>query len=99
MKSHVCLLQTCMQCSPPMLLGNSCSAAAHRRLHQKLTPLVCPECGLVFRPHNVNTHVQQACLHYTRQLGYRYGASSHQYLKYYSVRILNWLHSFDKSPS
>ncbi|XP_072536588.1 zinc finger protein 687a [Salminus brasiliensis] len=62
---------SCMQCSPPMPLWNPCSAAAHRRLHQKLPPLVCPECGLVYRPNSLNTHLQQACLHYTRQLGYR----------------------------
>ncbi|KAB5587102.1 hypothetical protein PHYPO_G00009050 [Pangasianodon hypophthalmus] len=61
----------CMQCSPPMPLWNACSAAAHQRLHQKLHPLVCPECGLVCLAHGLNTHVRRACLHYTRQLGYR----------------------------
>lgn len=55
-----------------MPLWNACSAAAHQRLHQKLHPLVCPECGLVCRQHGLNTHVRRACLHYTRQLGYRY---------------------------
>ncbi|XP_060777568.1 zinc finger protein 687a isoform X2 [Neoarius graeffei] len=61
----------CMQCSPPMPQWNACSAAAHQRLHQKLHPLVCPECGLVCQSHDLNTHVRRACLHYTRQLGYR----------------------------
>ncbi|KAM9488508.1 zinc finger protein 687a isoform 2-T2 [Clarias gariepinus] len=61
----------CMQCSPPMPLWNACGAAAHQRLHQKLHPLVCPECGLVCQPNGLNTHVSRACLHYTRQLGYR----------------------------
>ncbi|XP_053480402.1 zinc finger protein 687a isoform X1 [Ictalurus furcatus] len=61
----------CMQCSPPMPLWNACSAAAHQRLHKKLHPLVCPECGTVCQSHGLNTHVRRACLHYTRQLGYR----------------------------
>ncbi|KAL7886589.1 hypothetical protein AOLI_G00043100 [Acnodon oligacanthus] len=62
---------SCMQCSPPMPLWNSCSAAAHHRIHQKLPPLVCPECGLAFLSHNLNSHMKYTCLHYTRQLGYR----------------------------
>ncbi|KAK2855153.1 hypothetical protein Q7C36_007022 [Tachysurus vachellii] len=61
----------CMQCSPPMPLWNPCSAAAHQRLHQKLHPLVCPECGFICQLNGLNTHVRRACLHYTRQLGYR----------------------------
>ncbi|KAK1795366.1 hypothetical protein P4O66_010529 [Electrophorus voltai] len=61
----------CMQCSPPMPLWNPCSAAAHQRLHQHLSPLVCPECGLICQPHSLSTHTQQACLHYARQLGHR----------------------------
>ncbi|KAG9275858.1 zinc finger protein 687a [Astyanax mexicanus] len=62
---------SCMKCSPPMPLWNSCSAAAHRRLHQNLPPLVCPDCGLVYQPNHLNSHLQQSCLHYSRQLGYR----------------------------
>ncbi|XP_016379712.1 zinc finger protein 687a [Sinocyclocheilus rhinocerous] len=61
----------CMQCSPPMPLWNSCSAAAHRRLHQQLPPLVCPECGVTCQFQDLNTHLNQACLHYSRRLGYR----------------------------
>ncbi|KAK3571827.1 hypothetical protein QTP86_020572 [Hemibagrus guttatus] len=61
----------CMQCTPPMPLWNPCSAAAHQRLHQKLHPLVCPECGLMCQQNGLNTHVRRACLHYTRQLGHR----------------------------
>ncbi|KAI5620491.1 zinc finger protein 687a [Silurus asotus] len=61
----------CMQCSPPMPLWNACSAAAHQRLHQKLHPFVCPECGLGCQSQRLNTHVRRVCLHYTRQLGYR----------------------------
>lgn len=33
----------CSECSPPMLLPNSCSAAAHQRIHQGSSPHVCPE--------------------------------------------------------
>ncbi|XP_066539276.1 zinc finger protein 687a [Hoplias malabaricus] len=62
---------TCMQCSPAMPLWNTCVAAAHRRIHQKLPPVICPECGLGFHQQNIKAHVQQTCLHYTRQLGYR----------------------------
>ncbi|XP_051722796.1 zinc finger protein 687a isoform X2 [Ctenopharyngodon idella] len=61
----------CMQCSPQMPLWNSCSAAAHRRLHQQLSPLVCPECGVICQLHDLNTHLNQTCLHYSRRLGYR----------------------------
>ncbi|XP_026140406.1 zinc finger protein 687a isoform X2 [Carassius auratus] len=61
----------CMQCSPPMPLWNSCSAAAHRRLHQQLPPLVCPECGVTCQSHELITHLNQTCLHYSRRLGYR----------------------------
>ncbi|KAL1259272.1 hypothetical protein QQF64_009849 [Cirrhinus molitorella] len=61
----------CMQCSPPMPLWNSCSAAAHRRLHQQLPPLVCPECGVICQFHDLNTHLNRICLHYSRRLGYR----------------------------
>ncbi|XP_067304919.1 zinc finger protein 687a isoform X2 [Pseudorasbora parva] len=61
----------CMQCSPQMPLWNSCSAAAHRRLHQQLPPLVCPECGVICQLNDLNTHLNQTCLHYSRRLGYR----------------------------
>lgn len=66
----------CMQCSPPMPLWNSCSAAAHRRLHQQLPPLVCPECGVICPSNDLNTHLNQSCLHYSRRLGYRYPPNS-----------------------
>nr|XP_055065887.1 zinc finger protein 687a isoform X2 [Misgurnus anguillicaudatus] len=61
----------CQKCSPPMPLWNPCSAAAHRRLHQQLPPLVCPECGVTCQPNNFNTHLNQFCMHYSRRLGYR----------------------------
>lgn len=70
-------VQCCMQCSPPMPLWNSCSAAAHRRLHQQRSPLVCPECGVTCQLQNLNTHLNQSCMHYSRRLGYRYPNTSH----------------------
>ncbi|XP_076847326.1 zinc finger protein 687a isoform X2 [Brachyhypopomus gauderio] len=66
-----CIDTCCLQCSPPMPMWNPCSTAAHRRLHQQLSPLVCPECGLVSQTHGLSAHLQQACLHYARQLGHR----------------------------
>ncbi|XP_051574699.1 zinc finger protein 687a-like isoform X2 [Myxocyprinus asiaticus] len=95
----------CMQCSPPMPLLNSCSAAAHRRLHQQLSPLVCPECGVICQLHNLNTHLNQICLHYSRRLGYRCGCC---HLVFGGVNSLNAVKShmqtahcevFHKCPS
>ncbi|XP_052002941.1 zinc finger protein 687a-like isoform X1 [Xyrauchen texanus] len=95
----------CMQCSPPMPLLNLCSAAAHRRLHQQLSPLVCPECGVLCQLHNLNTHLNQICLHYSRRLGYRCGCC---HLVFGGVNSLNAVKShmqtahcevFHKCPS
>ncbi|XP_056330863.1 zinc finger protein 687a [Danio aesculapii] len=66
-----CTDTCCLQCSPPMPLWNSCCAAAHRRMHQQLPPFVCPECGLICQTHELNTHLKQTCLHYSRRLGYK----------------------------
>ncbi|XP_030640710.1 zinc finger protein 687a [Chanos chanos] len=62
---------SCTQCSPPMLLPNPCSAAAHQRIHKSRPPHVCPECGGIARQASFNTHLHQACLHYARRIGYR----------------------------
>ncbi|TRY69685.1 hypothetical protein DNTS_020248 [Danionella cerebrum] len=61
----------CMQCSPPMVLWNPCSAAAHHRLHQQLPPLVCPECGSTCQNQDLRVHLNQSCRHYSRRLGYK----------------------------
>ncbi|KAJ8290031.1 hypothetical protein GJAV_G00007950 [Gymnothorax javanicus] len=62
---------TCMLCSPAMMLPNSCSAAAHQRIHKHRSPHVCPECGGIARPASFQTHLDEACLHFARRIGYR----------------------------
>ncbi|XP_023256616.1 zinc finger protein 687a-like [Seriola lalandi dorsalis] len=61
----------CTDCSPPMLLPNSCSAAAHQRIHQSLPPHVCPECGGTAKQPQFQTHLDKTCLHFARRIGYR----------------------------
>ncbi|KAJ8354712.1 hypothetical protein SKAU_G00222790 [Synaphobranchus kaupii] len=62
---------TCMLCSPAMMLPNACSAAAHQRIHKHRSPHVCPECGGIARPASFQTHLDEACLHFARRIGYR----------------------------
>lgn len=62
---------SCTDCSPPMLLPNSCSAAAHQRIHQSCPPHVCPECGGTAEQPLFQTHLDEACLHFARRIGYR----------------------------
>ncbi|XP_057683711.1 zinc finger protein 687b [Corythoichthys intestinalis] len=62
---------TCSQCSPPMMLPNSCAVAAHQRIHKHKAPHVCPECGGVARQAGFQTHLDEACLHFARRIGYR----------------------------
>ncbi|XP_053289167.1 zinc finger protein 687a [Pleuronectes platessa] len=61
----------CSECSPPMLLPNSCSAAAHQRIHQSCAPHVCPECGGTAKQPRFQTHLDETCLHFARRIGYR----------------------------
>ncbi|XP_068998888.1 zinc finger protein 687a isoform X2 [Embiotoca jacksoni] len=61
----------CSECSPPMLLPNSCSAAAHQRTHQGCPPHVCPECGGSAKQSQFQTHLDETCLHFSRRIGYR----------------------------
>ncbi|GAA6220670.1 zinc finger protein 687a-like isoform X1 [Lates japonicus] len=61
----------CTECSPPMLLPNSCSAAAHQRIHQGCLPHVCPECGGTAKQPLFQTHLDKTCLHFARRIGYR----------------------------
>ncbi|KAJ0066092.1 hypothetical protein NL108_001360 [Boleophthalmus pectinirostris] len=62
---------TCTECSPPMLLSNSCCAAAHQRIHLNSAPHVCPECGGTSKPHTFKTHLEETCFHFARRIGYR----------------------------
>ncbi|XP_042279655.1 zinc finger protein 687a [Thunnus maccoyii] len=62
---------SCTECSPPMLLPNSCSAAAHQRIHQGCQPHVCPECGGTAKQTLFQTHLDEICLHSARRIGYR----------------------------
>ncbi|XP_051519624.1 zinc finger protein 687b isoform X3 [Myxocyprinus asiaticus] len=62
---------TCMLCSPPMMLPNWCSVSAHQRIHKHRSPHVCPECGGTARQATFQTHLEEACLHFARRIGYR----------------------------
>ncbi|XP_035384867.1 zinc finger protein 687b [Electrophorus electricus] len=62
---------TCMLCSPPMMLPNGCSVSAHQRIHKHRAPHVCPECGGIARQASFQTHLEEACLHFARRIGYR----------------------------
>ncbi|CDQ56657.1 unnamed protein product [Oncorhynchus mykiss] len=62
---------TCMLCSPPMMLPNWCSVSAHQRIHKHRAPHVCPECGGIARQASFQTHLEEACLHFARRIGYR----------------------------
>ncbi|KAJ8386471.1 hypothetical protein AAFF_G00169410 [Aldrovandia affinis] len=62
---------TCMLCSPAMMLPNACSTAAHQRFHKHRSPYVCPECGGIARQASFQTHLEEACLHFARRIGYR----------------------------
>lgn len=62
---------SCTECSPPMMLSNSCCAAAHQRIHQNSPPHVCPECGGSAKASLFKTHLDETCFHFTRRTGYR----------------------------
>lgn len=54
-----------------MMLPNRCSFGAHQRMHRNRPPHVCPECGGNFLQANFQTHLREACLHFSRRVGYR----------------------------
>lgn len=54
-----------------MMLPNRCSFSAHQRTHKNRPPHVCPECGGNFLQANFQTHLREACLHFSRRVGYR----------------------------
>ncbi|XP_029436556.1 zinc finger protein 687 [Rhinatrema bivittatum] len=55
----------------PMMMPNRCSFNAHHRMHKHRPPHVCPECGGIFRMANFQSHLKEACLHFSRRVGYR----------------------------
>ncbi|XP_040855169.1 zinc finger protein 687 isoform X2 [Ochotona curzoniae] len=59
----------CPSC--PMMLPNRCSFSAHQRVHKNRAPHVCPECGGNFLQANFQAHLREACLHFSRRVGYR----------------------------
>ncbi|XP_076009835.1 zinc finger protein 687a [Genypterus blacodes] len=62
---------SCTECSPPMLLPNSCSAGAHQRVHQAGPPHICPECGGTAKQPIFQSHLDDTCLHFARRIGYK----------------------------
>uniref|UniRef100_A0A674J0W4 Zinc finger protein 687 n=1 Tax=Terrapene triunguis TaxID=2587831 RepID=A0A674J0W4_9SAUR len=64
----------CTTC--PMMMPNPCSFNAHQRMHKNRPPHVCPECGGNFLLANFEAHLKEACLHFSRRVGYRYDAES-----------------------
>ncbi|XP_015265575.1 PREDICTED: zinc finger protein 687 [Gekko japonicus] len=59
----------CSAC--PMIMPNRCSFGAHQRMHKNRPPHVCPECGGNFLLANFEAHLKEACLHFSRRIGYR----------------------------
>ncbi|KAK9390930.1 zinc finger protein [Crotalus adamanteus] len=59
----------CNSC--PMIMANRCSFSAHQRMHKNRPPHVCPECGGNFLLANFDAHLKDACLHFSRRIGYR----------------------------
>lgn len=54
-----------------MIMANRCSFSAHQRMHKSRPPHVCPECGGNFLLTNFDAHLKDACLHFSRRIGYR----------------------------
>lgn len=56
----------CTRCC--VVLPNACSFRAHARIHDKIEPYVCPECGQTFRSSRdvFMTHVKKVCFHFSR---------------------------------
>uniref|UniRef100_A0A8D2IUX6 Zinc finger protein 687 n=1 Tax=Varanus komodoensis TaxID=61221 RepID=A0A8D2IUX6_VARKO len=61
--------RVCSVC--PMIMPNRCSFGAHQRMHKNRPPHVCPECGGNFLWPSFEAHLKEACLHFSRRIGYR----------------------------
>ena len=62
-------LLNCPSC--PCSLPSACSLAAHSRLHSRLPPHTCPECGQVFYTWAaLTTHLSYSCPHHSRSTVY-----------------------------
>lgn len=61
----------CSKCA--VSCPSPCFLSAHERLHAKLKPFVCPECGQKLNQswEIFHQHLTFECLHYSRRLGYR----------------------------
>uniref|UniRef100_A0ACB8G775 Uncharacterized protein n=1 Tax=Sphaerodactylus townsendi TaxID=933632 RepID=A0ACB8G775_9SAUR len=68
----------CSTC--PMIMPNRCSFSAHQRMHKNRPPHVCPECGGNFLLANFEAHLKEACLHFSRRIGY--SAHAHIYTQH-----------------
>ncbi|XP_006003367.1 zinc finger protein 687b [Latimeria chalumnae] len=55
----------------PVMMPNHCSLNAHHRMHKHRLPHVCPECGGIARSANFQAHLKEACLHFSRRVGFR----------------------------
>ncbi|TRY58288.1 hypothetical protein DNTS_031054 [Danionella cerebrum] len=67
-KSSAAEALICKVCS--MLLPNKCSHRAHQRIHTHKSPYSCPECGALSCSVDIQKHVKENCLHYTRKIGF-----------------------------
>ncbi|XP_048359688.1 zinc finger protein 687 [Sphaerodactylus townsendi] len=74
----------CSTC--PMIMPNRCSFSAHQRMHKNRPPHVCPECGGNFLLANFEAHLKEACLHFSRRIGYRCPSCLVVWLGVYSIK-------------
>lgn len=60
----------CVMCN--YIAATQCSLSSHVRIHQKLAPHICPECGKDFpNSHQLNEHLDLVCFHLAKQVRFR----------------------------